>query len=403
MRLPLRIVLAAAVFSSGSAALFLSVQNARAEAAALAGTPEALRRAIQLSPANADLYARLATMDGADERDLTIALASNPWRTSWWTAQAVREEQDGDVAAAERSLLKANAVCQYYTPRWSLAAFYYRQGNREGFTRWARLALSSDVGSSEPIFQMAQRLGIDPGNALRTIVPRLPHRLEDFRRFLVNHGQASLSFDVASVLVSAGSPKDLDGVLQSADQLFLAGDSARAVALWNQIVSAGWLKMGRLDPGAGISQASDGIGEPFGAAFLWRFWNPGDVSLSSEEGEGALRLDFGGLQPEQCRLLSRNIPLLPARKYRLTVRSRAKNILPGSGLRWAIQAASGVEVIGVADLTPANDQTSELEMLFETPGKPIPMQLVFSYDKPRGRVRIDGSLTIASVRVNLLP
>ena len=54
--------------------------------------------------------------------------------------QSVRQEEDGDVAGAEKSLRQANMVSRYYTPRWSFAAFYYRQGNKTEFIHWARSA-----------------------------------------------------------------------------------------------------------------------------------------------------------------------------------------------------------------------------------------------------------------------
>ena len=72
--------------------------------------------------------------------------------------QSVRQEEDGDVAGAKRSLREANTVSRYYIPRWSFAAFYYRQGNKSEFIRWAKLALSAGYGQPESLFQMAQRL-----------------------------------------------------------------------------------------------------------------------------------------------------------------------------------------------------------------------------------------------------
>ena len=86
--------------------------------------------------------------------------------------QSVHQEEDGDLAGAEASLRQANVVSRYFTPALeSCFAFYYRQGNRAEFLRWAKAALSVGNGPPESIFLMAQRLDIPSDQIVNILLP----------------------------------------------------------------------------------------------------------------------------------------------------------------------------------------------------------------------------------------
>ncbi|MGD0499007.1 MAG: hypothetical protein ABSC23_11285 [Bryobacteraceae bacterium] len=403
MRLTARLALAIVMAVAAAYGLLVAARSARAEWLARPDTSVALRAASRVAPGNADYHARLATLDASDDADLRIALVSNPWRTSWWIAQSVRQEQDGDVTGAERSLLRANAVCQYYTPRWSLAAFYYRQGDKPGFVKWAKLALSSGYGPSEPLFQMAQRLEIPSGEILRSIVPRDPARIESYRSFLLQHGDLEASFAAASELIQAGTAADLAGVLATCDALYLAGGIGPSVALWNGAIQVGWMKLQTLDPAAGKSLANPAFDERVEQAFDWRRPNPPGVALSRSEPDGALRFDFSGYQPETCDLLSQYVPLLPGRRYQLDVRFRTQGIPPDSGLTWSIRTLPASQRVAGGPLSAPSDDPVELVFPFETPPKEVPMRLLLSYARASGSMRIEGKLSVQSVQLTLIP
>jgi hypothetical protein len=392
-----RVALAATVVAASALALLLAAQSAHAEWLALPDTVESLEAAYRVDPANAEYPARLATLDASRREDLKAALRSNPWRASWWILESVQLEQDADLGAAERSLLRANAVCQYYTPRWSLASFYYRQRNRDAFLKWARLALAAGSGAPEPLFQMAARFDIAPDDAPRLLLPPMAAKVEAFRRFLVGRGEGSRTYSIASELLSLGSRENLAGVLESSEALFVAGQTDQSVALWNQAVRSGWLKAGELDPASGRSLASPVFTGGFGSAFLWRYWSPSEV-VASAEADGSLRLTFSGRQPERCPILSQNLPLLAGRRYELAIESASPGGADGAGIEWAIQTVpAGGKIAG------GNVAGSGLQRLsFETPPKPGPVYLGISYQRPSGHVRYEGSFSLKSVALSLL-
>jgi hypothetical protein len=370
---------------------------ARADRAAHHDTVWALEAASALEPDNAEYHARLAALDPSRESDLLAALALNPRNPSWWIMRSVEQEQAGDLIGAEASLLRANAVCRYYTPRWSLAAFYYRQHNIPQFTNWAHASLSVGYGDSESVIRMAQKLGLTP-EEVRAIIPDDPEELTSYLDLMIRDGDMAQIYDPAIKLIDLSARPARDAILDAAGKLFLAGAEAEAVALWNKSVTAGWIPFAQLDPAAGHSLARGNFrGERIGRGFDWRYPEVDGVSLSTGEPDGSLRMELSGKQPPQCELASQLVPLLPGRKYRLTTSYRTESIAPGSGLAWSILPARGGTELAVLPL--AGQESIE----FETPVSPTPMELRLTYSRRIATVRIEGVLSVRSVELQLLP
>ena len=162
-------------------------------------------------------------------------------------------------------------MSRYYVPRWSLAAFYYRQGNKEEFIRWANLALSVGTGVPESLFQMALRLDIPPGQILDNLLPAVPERVESYLQFLRAQGKVEQEYDVAAHLIRIGSPVNRRTVLETCESLFIAGKMDQAVALWNGAIEAHWLARSPLDPLLGRSLGNDSFSrEPLDLGFDWK-------------------------------------------------------------------------------------------------------------------------------------
>src|ERR1035438_4200726 len=185
----IRFALAIPAALLASYAMGETVRFAWAERLSRKDTVEALQAALRVTPGNADYYARVATLDPSRNADLSLALTLNPRDPSWWIMQSVRQEEDGDVAGAEQSLRQANRVSRYFTPRWSLAAFYYRQGNKGEFIRWARSALSVGNGPPESLFQMAQRMDLTSSQILDSLLPEVPARVQPYLHPLLQQGK----------------------------------------------------------------------------------------------------------------------------------------------------------------------------------------------------------------------
>ena len=381
-----------------------TVRFVRAERLSRQDTVEALQAALRMTPGNADYYARIATLDPSRNDELSHALTLNPRDPSWWIMQSVRQEEDGDVVGAERSLRQANTVSRYYTPRWSLAAFYYRQGNKADFIRWAKLALSVGNGQPESLFQMAQRLDLPSNQILDDLMPDVPEPVDSYLHFLLQHAEVQQQYAAATQLIRIGSVKNRSSILETCESLFKAGEIDQAVALWNKAIQVRWIALSRLDPLLGKSLGNDSFGGEFlGIGFDWRDSIPLGVSAARSVPDRSLCLEFCGSQPESCELITQFVPLLPNRQYQLKIRYRLRPTNSTTGLQWSVVTMPSGEPSMIGPMNPSAEEFVVQSFLFATPLRQAPMRILLSYTRLPGTTRMEGKLWIQSVQLTLLP
>ncbi len=404
LRIPVRLAVAIPMVLLASYAILETLRFASAERLSRRDTFEALQAAVRILPGNADYHGRIATLDPTKEDELRAALKLNPRDPVWWILQSVRQEVDGDALGAEQSLRQANAVSNYYTPRWSFAAFYYRQGNKAEYSRWARLALSVGNGNPESLFRMAQRLALSSEEMLHEVLPADPERLNSYLHFALKESDMKLAYDTAALLAVAGSKTYRSTLLETCEALFVAGRISEAVALWNNVSRAGWMALPSLDPSAGKSLSNGTLtGEPVEKGFDWKYSFPSGISASHAEPDGSLRLEFSGKQPETGDLMSQYLPLLPGRRYKLTVRYRTDGIPAPSGLKWSIVAVPSGQPLFAEILNSPGGESREQDFEFQTPQQSVSLKLLLSYTRLPGTTRIEGKLWIHSVQLALVP
>jgi tetratricopeptide (TPR) repeat protein len=377
---------------------------ARAEHLARMDTVEALRAALELTPRNADYYARIATLDSARDDQLRVALTLNAKDPSWWIMLSVRQEQEGDVTGAEESLRQANLVSRYFTPRWSFAAFYYRQGNKTEFVKWAKSALSAGNGQPESLFQMAQRLNLPSSQILDDLLPEVPDRVDSYLHLLLQQGKVDQEHAAAARLVRIGSPENRGSILETCESLFVAGKIDQAVDLWNMAIRAGWVTLFPLDPLSGKSLANGSFaGEPLERGFDWKNSIPSGVSAIRSVSDRSLYLELSGSQPESCELMGQFVPLLPKRQYQLKIRYRLRDTHSASGLQWSVLPVPSGKPVMVGPMNLSADEFMDQSFPFETPPQQCPMRLLLSYTRLPGTTRMEGELWIRSVQLTLVP
>jgi hypothetical protein len=404
MRPILRFALAIPAALLASYAIGETARFAWAERLSRQDTVESLQAALRMTPGNADYHARIATLDPSRDDDLRVALTLNPRDPSWWIMQAVRQEEDGDIAGAEESLCQATTVSRYYTPRWSLAAFYYRQGNQAEFIRWAKLALSVGYGQPESLFQMAQRLDLTSGQILDDLVPEVPERVNSYLHLLLQQGKAEQQQAAAAQLIRIGTQENRNSVLETCEALFIAGRIDQAVGLWNRAIQVGWIALSPLDPLSGKSLGNDAFpGESPELGFDWKNSIPLGISVSRSVPDRSLCLEFSGSQPETCELMSQYVPLLPNRQYLLKVRYRLHPSSSATGLQWSIRAVPSGKPSMIGLMNPSAEGFVEQSFPIETPPQQGPMKVLLSYTRLPGTTRMEGKLWIQSVQLALEP
>ena len=404
MQPAVRFALAIPITLLAGYALVQTVRLAWAEQLSNQDTVESLQAALRLTPGNADYNARIATLDPSRDAELRVALTLNSRNPSWWIMQSVRQEEDGDVAGAEKSLSEANTVSRYYIPRWSFAAFYYRQGNKAEFIRWAKSALSVGSGQPESLFQMAQRLDLASDQILNDLLPEVPERVDAYLHLLLQQGKVDEQAAAAAQLIQIGSKENRSSVLEACESLFKAGKIDQAVALWNQAIQVHWLDLCPLDPLKGKSLGNDSFaGESLELGFDWKNSIPLGVSASRSVPDRSLCLEFSGSQPESCELVSQLVPLLPNRQYRIKVRYRFRSASIATGLQLSVVPVPSSKPVMVGTMNPAAEEFMEQSFPFQSPPQQGPMKILFSYNRLPGTTRMEGMLWIQSIHLILLP
>ena len=365
------------------------------------GASAAVVRARELAPSNA-LYLTAAA-DYSERPVLEAAVALDPFYAHGWIELGLGAELAGDTSRAERLLLEAARVDKTYEPRWTLANFYFRRGDRQGLWRWAKKALEIAYQDQSPLFQLCWQMSSAPAEILSGAIPAQPRILAQYLSFLIRREDLDAAEAVGELLAPQAGEAETPLLLYYCDRLLRKGRDRAALRLWNGLCLRHRIDRQPLQPGSGVSLTNgDFSAVPLGTAFDWRLSHAEGIALVAPAGpEGGLRASFAGRQPEAARVLEQVLPLLPSRRYRLRFSYRTEGIAPGSGLRWEVArlTGSGDWSAGSADLYGENWKWEEFD--FTTPPDMSAGRLALSYRRALGTTRIEGSVWLRQVSLGL--
>ena len=338
-----------------AALLACAVRLAYAEIVFRRDTPDSVKQAIWLDRAAppARYFERLAELDPDHaEHWLRQALRSNPRVSSAWIELGLEKGSESD-------LLEAARLDHRYLPAWTLANFYFREGNEQAFWRWARLATDLAYDDLGPLLQLANRLDPDP---LRVVA-----RLGGSNRVLgteldslVAAGRMDAGQEVARMLLERGSPGDQPRLMEMTERQIRAGNAAYAVELWS-----------------GLSPH-----QPSGIGFDWRV--PSVEAVVTEWKPDQLTLSFSGTQPETCALLERVVAFAEPHRLRYEYRGAA------SGIRWDLD---GKESASLA----ASPEWREASAVFSPKHSLARLRMIYRRDP--GSVPTEGRLELRHIHL----
>ncbi len=350
-----------------------SVQLARADRYASAGSEAGLRRAISITPWNSSYYERLGGVS-ASEVLLDQALEHNPRRARVWIEKGSLLEARGEARAAEGCFLEAAKVDRMWTPAWTLANFYARQsaGGNARFWKWARTAAAIHYTDRSALFGLTLRVAETPAE-IPGLLALSPEALRQYLRYLIREGRVGAGEPVVALLGAQAGPPDLPLLLDYADRAIGEGSVSGARLIRSVLAQRGL-------PG-GLDQVVFNGGfaaPPAGRGFDWR-WpaNAEGVTLTHQPGE--LRVTFSGKQPESVVVLRQAVLPEAGRRYRLRVEAGGAV----EGLAWRLDG----QMLGVGEP-------------FEAQGL---RWLMLEYHRPEGRARAEGVVTLRRVSLESAP
>ena len=171
-----------------------SIRLARADAAFRQRTPAEVARAIELAPENGEYLAALALQaeySGQDSTPLLEEIARlNPRSSAPRIRLGLAAELRGDTNTAERWLQEAYSVDRQFETRWTLANFYFRQGQPDEFWTWMKSALEMSYGDRVAAFDLCwQMTSNDPEEILDRAIPDRREVVASYLAYVLNHHQ----------------------------------------------------------------------------------------------------------------------------------------------------------------------------------------------------------------------
>lgn len=393
-------VAAAAGVALGAAG-YWSARLAYADSKFRSGTPEGVAEAVHLAPYSAEYESMHALqLDYAGEDpgpSLERVTRLDPLYSAAWIRLGLRAEVRGNFAEAERLLVHAASIDHQYEPRWTLANFYFRRAREAEFWHWTRQAFEISYGDRRPLFELCRRMSADPKVILARAIPDQRPVLASYLMYLLDQHEEEAALPVARKLVAAHEAEDRGLLLGYCDRLLAVRKPEPALKVWRWLCGAKLAPYAAPDASQGRSLTNgDFRRAPLQQGFDWRTPQVEGVSPAYLADAAAMKLDFSGKQPEQCELLEELVSVLPSRRYRLRWEHRFWGSADG-GLEWQVNGGS-VTPAGLE----ATDDWSEHALEFVSPAGAQFLELSLGYRRQMGAARLEGSLWLRNVRLDLI-
>ena len=279
-------------------ALYWTVRLQRADWLFVKGDAGSLREAMRLTPGNAEYASALAGAEPVRAVEiLKDAAARNPLDGGLRVETGLAEEERGDFGGAEKDLLEATRLDRGFAPRWALGDFYFHRRDAEKFWPVVRDALRVSYGDVPAQFRQCWSLTGDADFILERAIPDRPAVLRRYLDFLVSEGRLDAAAPVALRVLARADREAAPSLENYCDRMLADWRGEEALAIWNGLVER---KL---------------VAEP-GRGFDWRIAAPEGIHVERTGGGWVLR--FNGRQPESTEILSRYVPLVPGRRYRVS-------------------------------------------------------------------------------------
>lgn len=354
-------------------AAFASIRLTVADSIFLEDYPEAVTRAIsmQASAPSSAFEERLAELDPAHERESMMrALKANPRSSAAWISLGLLD------SGSEPDLLEAARVDRQYLPAWTLANYYFRQGDPPSFWTWAARAVALSDGEFQPLLRLCDAMEPDPVRMLAHF--QNPDKLlRAYLDFLVGEKRLNAAQVVGRRMASDRSNDSR--VIALADRQLQAGSALAALELW---------KLSSQNS-PNLLTNGDLARPPLNLGFDWRINQAQGMEAHWKPGEMLFQLS--GSQPEAAMLMEQILWLIPGR---FILHFEALSDADARGIHWSLDTFEGREI---------NASPQWREGAFELPASSQGLaHLRLFYRRERGTIVTRGSIQIRHLRLDKL-
>ena len=387
---------------------YWSVRLAWADGLAHSDSAEQVQAALRLAPDNAIYWLHWTDLEQAHGESgglgIVRATQADPYNAEVWIRAGLQAEVTGDFVHAEQLFLRAARQSLQYEPRWTLANYYFRRSDPEHFWPWAKSALAWSYGDRELLFDLCWRMQPDADVILERAIPDRPAVLRDYLAFLLHHDRSDAAQAVVRKLEAQASEEDRPLLLDFANRMLNQQRWPAALSAWNALCLRKVVHYTPLDPSRGpLLTNGEFTEEPLDSGFDWRLDDIKGVAAVYNESPHGLRFDFSGDQPENCNVVYQFVPVSPGKRYALRFGYRTEGIEPESGLHWRVMEATTGREILTPPLDLSSDSWTSGGLAFAVPQNVPATVVMLTYRRQPGTVRIEGTVWLRNVGLELLP
>jgi tetratricopeptide (TPR) repeat protein len=388
-----------------------SVRHARADLAIAPRTADAFRKSREIEPEDITVQAREVLFkseagddSAAEDQALLAASKLNPFNSELLMTLGLRAEFRGDSTRAEEFLVQATRIDRSFSPWWTLADFYSRNGQPDKVWPLISHCLNLDplIFDARPIFDLCWRVTQDP----RKIAGALPHThqiLVSYLWWLLGTRHLDAAVDLWRSVRGLLRPNEQsDAELGIAYTTVLATSHKVKNALdgWNDLVSSGVVHSGQLNPSAGVSIAEPEFGYPENhSLFSWKIWQ--ENGLYTARSRSGLRAEFDGNEAPTALIATIFAPVRPSRNYQLHWRADGTqlDLQQDPGFTFKVTSFPGQKVTACP---PVLVSPGDVCAVPGDPGDEL-LRIDLTYSRAPGTVRARGTLQIQSVVLEFAP
>lgn len=387
--------------------------------------------ALRWRPDDADLWRERATFSAFSQPRRARAYAEralrlNPqdWRA--WQALGLLDLQLGDLEASRRDLRAATRYDHGFDSHFALANLALVQGNESEFTReiTAALAVAPLDRVSAALRELlafrrlspAQLAGILPASRAEVMARaiellasngKLQAATDTWRRlrcqpYQFAECQAAVlilsNVLVAHAFADTGAQPGGRSAQEPVSPMEPKQMVAAAMAAWNEAVQDRFLPQSPVH--VGMVNDDQFAHAWVGPAFAWQSTSTLQTVAGPPRRGNAVRIGFDGYEPDYAVLLQQWVPAAPGATYAVSYRSRRP--VPGVETGLSLQVFAGPN--RRLAVVPAALQAEWLlnSATIQVPRDAYVLQLVFTYSRPIGQVRLHDPVLVADVTLQAL-
>jgi hypothetical protein len=362
-----------------------------------AGMEPALHAA-RCTPGDEEIFLRLADLDPSHrgnhlrEASELNAYDARPWLERGFLAEVGHDPNEASLDLREAARLDGRAA-----PAWALANFYFRQGDMKAFYFWGNQYRRVADGNAVGLYRLAWSRDPRVATLLKGFSPMTCKELAAMDDFLASHAETSDITQVDELLASCSDNEAVRLRTEDVSRLLRADQPEAALGVWKSLNGPNADRQAGVTAGVGQTLNRIGSTNPLGdLGFNWSVNRTPGIRVRWLPQRQAVEFTFDGSEPEVSTLLFQPVVLRAGNSYQLNSRVQSEDSHE-SGFSWRLVELSTGRTVEKQLGNDTIRQNSPLAWIFQAPPTSKTLVLAFTYVRPAGTTKKDGTVTLSDI------